>query len=153
MRASYGPKEVVPVIAVGTAAPEFSQTSTNGKPLALSGLRGKYVLIDFWASWCGPCRKVNPDLVKLYEQFKGNSFEILGVSLDSDDAKWKEAIQKDGLTWQHTSDLKGWKNDVAALYGIKAVPQNFLVDPSGKVIAKNLRIAQLEEELRKLLKQ
>lgn len=142
----------MPVIETGSMAPVFVQQDQAGKPLKLSDLRGKYVLIDFWASWCGPCRKVNPELVKLYQKFKSPAFEILGVSLDENDAKWKEAIEKDQLGWLHVSDLKGWKNEVAEQYGIRAVPQNFLLDPSGKVVAKNLKVDELEAELNKLLK-
>lgn len=141
-----------PVAPVGSMAPDFVQNNVEGNPVKLSGLRSKYVLIDFWASWCGPCRKVNPDLVKLYRQFKGPKFEILGVSLDEDADKWKDAVEKDQLGWLHVSDLKGWKNEVAQQYGIRAIPQNLLLDPSGKVVAKNLKIDEIEEQLTKLLK-
>lgn len=142
----------VPVAPVGSVAPDFVQDNMEGKPVKLSDLRSKYILIDFWASWCGPCRKVNPDLVALYQQFKGPKFEILGVSLDQDADKWKAAVEKDQLTWLHVSDLKGWKNEVAQQYDIRAIPQNLLLDPSGKVVARNLKIDELEDQLSNLLK-
>ncbi|QEH43272.1 TlpA disulfide reductase family protein [Chitinophaga sp. XS-30] len=142
----------IPVAPVGSMAPDFVQNNMEGKPVRLSGLRNKYVLIDFWASWCGPCRKVNPDLVKLYRQFKGPKFEILGVSLDQDAAKWEAAVEEDQLAWLHVSDLKGWKNEVAQQYDIGAIPQNLLLDPSGKVVARNLKIDELEDQLNNLLK-
>ncbi len=137
---------------IGQPAIDFSQETAEGKQITLSSLKGKYVLIDFWASWCGPCRGENPHLVKAYEQFKGKNFEILGISLDSKKDAWLKAIKDDGLEWLHVSDLKGWKNEVAATYGVRAVPQNYLLDANGIIIAKNLRGEELIERLTELLK-
>lgn len=138
--------------AIGNIAPEFVQNDTLGKPVALSSMRGKYVLVDFWASWCGPCRRENPMVVKAFQQFQGKGFTIIGVSLDQPGAKdrWMDAIHKDGLTWTHVSDLKYWENEVARQYGIRAIPQNFLLDPTGKIIAKNLNGENLEKKLTEL---
>ncbi len=136
----------------GVKATDFTQTDLNGKPFTLSSLRGKYVLVDFWASWCVPCRAENPNLVKAYQELKGKNFEVVGVSLDQGKAAWEEAVKKDNLPWIHVCDLKGWKNEVAALYGINSVPQNFLVNPQGVIIAKNLRGENLTEQLKTLIK-
>jgi peroxiredoxin len=138
--------------AIGRPALDFSQADANGKNISLASFRGKYVLVDFWASWCGPCRAENPNVVKAYDKFKSKGFEILGVSLDDKKAKWLAAIEADKLTWTHVSDLKGWKNSVADLYGIRAIPQNVLVDPKGKIIAKNLRGEDLAAKLEEVLK-
>jgi thiol-disulfide isomerase/thioredoxin len=105
------------------------------------------VLVDLWASWCGPCRKENPNVVKAYQKYHPKGFEILGVSLDENDKAWKKAIAKDELNWVHISDLKGWNNSVAQLYGVTGIPQNFLIDPQGKIIATSLRGADLEKKL------
>jgi peroxiredoxin len=131
----------------GGEAPDFSQPTPEGPELSLSDLRGKVVLIDFWASWCGPCRRENPNVVKMYEKYKGDGFTVLGVSLDTDRARWLKAIEDDGLTWPHISDLQGWKNSVAQLYGVRSIPHTVLVDQEGKIIARNLRGATLEARL------
>jgi peroxiredoxin len=136
--------------AVGSPAPEFSQTDVNGKVVKLSDFKGKYVLVDFWASWCGPCRKENPNVVVAYKNYHNKGFEVLGVSLDDKKNLWEKAIEKDGLTWTHVSDLKGWKNDVAVLYGVKLVPTNYLIGPDGKIVAKNLREEALQEKLKEI---
>ena len=134
-------------LVVGADAYDFEQNDVNGKPVKLSDFKGKYVLIDFWASWCKPCRQENPNVVKAYQAYKDKNFEILGVSLDSDKNNWLKAIKDDGLTWTNVSDLKGWKNEVGELYAIKAVPTNYLISPEGKIIAKDLRGADLEKFL------
>lgn len=138
---------------VGTMAMDFTQNDVNGVPIKLSDFRGKYVLIDFWASWCGPCRVENPHLVKAYEEFKDKNFTILGVSLDNpgDKQKWLDAIEKDGLHWPQVSDLQGWENHAAVLYGVTGVPASFLVDPNGRIIAKRLRGKQVSEKLKEVL--
>jgi peroxiredoxin len=140
--------------AVGSMAPEFTQADTSGAPVKLSSFRGKYVLVDFWASWCLPCRQENPNVVKAYNKYKGKNFTILGVSLDRPDGKaqWLKAIKDDGLTWSQVSDLKYWNNEVASLYRISSIPQNFLIDPTGKIIGKNLRGVDLEVKLAEIFK-
>ncbi|WP_118972305.1 TlpA disulfide reductase family protein [Taibaiella koreensis] len=132
---------------IGSVAPDFTLVSLDGKQIALSAFRGKYVLIDFWASWCPPCRAENPNVVAAYEKFKSKNFTILGVSLDKDKDKWQEAVTKDKLGWNHVSDLQGWESTVAALYGVQSIPANFLVDPAGKIIATDLRGDDLEKVL------
>lgn len=137
----------------GTTAPEFIQNDTAGNPISLSSFRGKYVLLDFWASWCGPCRQQNPHLRQLYQDFKSRNFTILGISLDAADEKaaWIKAIKDDGLIWPQVSDLKHWDNKVAKLYSVNALPQSFLIDPKGIIIARGLNYDELKDKLDKIL--
>lgn len=139
--------------SIGAIAPDFTQNDVNDKPISLSDFRGKYVLLDFWASWCHPCRDENPKVVKAYQAFKDKNFTVLSVSLDQPTGKaaWLAAIQKDGLTWTHVSDLKFWNNAVSKQYGIKSIPQNLLIDPKGKIVGKNLHGDDLIAKLTELL--
>ncbi len=144
--------DIAKITAIGSIAPEFTQADVNGIPVKLSSFRGKYVLIDFWASWCGPCRQENPNVVRAFNKYKNKNFTILGVSLDRPGAKdaWQAAIKSDGLVWTQVSDLKFWDNEAAALYAVRAIPQNYLIDPQGKIIGKNLRGEDLERKLAEL---
>jgi len=141
-----------PTAVIGAEAPEITMNDTEGKPFSLSQLRGKYVLVDFWASWCGPCRGENPNVVAAYNKFKDKNFTVLGVSLDDNKDAWLKAIADDGLTWKHISDLKRWKSAAVDLYGLDGIPYNVLVDPSGKIIATSLREEALQQKLGELLK-
>ncbi len=132
---------------VGTEAIDFSQDDTSGTAVSLSSFRGKFVLVDFWASWCRPCRIENPNIVKAYHKFKDKNFTILGVSLDMQKDAWVKAIEKDKLAWSHVSDLQHWNNAAAQLYRIQSIPGNMLIDPSGKIIAKDLHGEELEKTL------
>jgi peroxiredoxin len=138
------------LIPVGSEAPDFSQQAPDGRTIALSSLRGKVVLVDFWASWCKPCRMENPNVKKVYEKYHAKGFEILGVSLDRDMNAWTGAIKQDGLPWLHVSDLQFWNNAAAQQYGITSIPFTVLVDKEGKVIDKNLRGPALEAKLTEL---
>jgi peroxiredoxin len=137
---------------LGQAAPEISLPDVNGNTVSLNSLKGKFVLIDFWASWCGPCRQENPNVVRAFNLYKNKNFTILGVSLDDNKDRWVDAIGKDGLNWAQVSDLKGWQSVAAGAYGVRGIPANFLLDPTGKIIAENLRGADLEAKLAEVLK-
>jgi len=136
---------------VGKQAPEISLPDTEGRTVKLSSFRGKYVLVDFWASWCGPCRRENPNVVQAYNQFKNKNFTILGVSLDRQKEPWEKAIVDDNLNWTHISDLKFWQSEVVPIYQVESIPFNVLVDPDGKVVAENLRGSALEQKLQQVL--
>jgi thiol-disulfide isomerase/thioredoxin len=136
----------------GVIAPEINLATPEGPNLALSSLRGKYVLIDFWASWCGPCRRENPNVVKTYAAYKDKGFEIYGVSLDQDREAWLKAIEKDQLVWKHVSDLKYWSSAGAQAYQVNSIPQTFLLDKEGRILAKGLRGAALDQYLAQLFK-
>lgn len=138
--------------SVGKKAPGITQLTPEGEPFSLTDLRGKYVLIDFWAAWCPDCRKENPNLVKTYAEFKDRNFEILGVSFDRKLEDWVKAIKNDNLTWKHISDLQSWQNAAGTLYGVRSIPQNILVDPDGIIVARNLHGENLNVKLRELLK-
>jgi thiol-disulfide isomerase/thioredoxin len=137
-------------VGVGSEAPEIALSQPSGERLALSSLRGKYVLIDFWASWCGPCRRENPNVIKTYARFKDKGFEIFGVSLDQDKSAWLKAIEADKLVWKHVSDLQYWNSVAAQAYQVSAIPMTFMLDKEGKVIAKGLRGEALDQFLTNL---
>jgi len=136
---------------VGKTVPELTMRDPNGKEISISSFKGKYLLIDFWASWCGPCRMENPNVVKAYNEFKAKNFTILGVSLDKDKDSWKKAIAQDHLSWTQMSDLKYWSSQAVETFGFHGIPFNVLVDPSGKVIAESLRGEDLDAKLRQIL--
>ncbi len=133
-------------------APEITMPDTEGNPFSLSSLRGKYVLVDFWASWCGPCRGENPNVVNAYKKYSSKNFTILGVSLDKKKEAWIDAIKTDGLTWKHISDLKHWDSDAQKLYQFEGIPYNVLIDPQGKILAVSLRGEDLDSKLAEVLK-
>ncbi|MCC6722382.1 MAG: AhpC/TSA family protein [Bacteroidia bacterium] len=139
-------------LEIGGVAPDLELADFDGKMIKLSSLRGKVVLIDFWASWCGPCRRENPNVVKLYNNFKNKGFEIYGVSLDENGDKWKAAVSNDGLSWIHVSDLKGWQSIASRIYQVSSIPYTVLLDKSGRIIAKGLRGSELEAKLAEILK-
>lgn len=139
------------LLAEGNVAPEISLPNPNGKVINLSDLRGKYVLVDFWASWCKPCRRENPNVVRAYQKYKSKGFEILSVSLDKNKSAWVNAIKADNMTWKHVSDLKFWNSEAAQKYGVSSIPFTLLLDPDGKIVAKNLRGEALHNTLAKLL--
>lgn len=137
--------------AIGTMAPDITMPDVNGASFSLSSLQGKYVLVDFWASWCGPCRAENPNLVAAYNKYKNKNFTILGVSLDKTKEAWLDGIEEDGLPWKQISDLKYWSSEAVGLYGFNGIPYNVLIDPTGKVIADNLRGSALDAKLAEVL--
>jgi peroxiredoxin len=143
--------QIVRPLWIGKEAPEIEMPDTKGKNVKLSSLRGKYVLVDFWASWCGPCRMENPNVVEAFHKYKNKNFTILGVSLDAKKDAWEKAIADDKLAWQHISDLKRWESSVVPLYKISGIPFNVLLNPEGKVIAENLRGSALEQKLAETL--
>ncbi len=137
-------------VAIGKKATDFTMNDTEGNPVTLSSLYGKYLLIDFWAAWCSPCRAENPNLVATYNKYKAKGFQILGVSFDKTKNDWLKAIKDDHLTWLQVSDLKGWGNEAGKLYGIGSIPSNVLLDPDGIIIAKGLRGDDLNNKLKEI---
>jgi peroxiredoxin len=143
--------DVVMLTGIGRPAPGFTQNDSKGKPVTLSSFQGRYLLLDFWASWCGPCREENPNVLKEWRKYHSRGFTVLGVSLDDKKSEWLEAIRKDGLPWTEVSDLKGWKNEAAKLYGVEGIPMNYLIDKEGTIVAKGLRGPDLEIKLEELV--
>ncbi|SDF14174.1 TlpA disulfide reductase family protein [Chitinophaga filiformis] len=144
--------ENMTAVKIGQVAPDFTLPDLSGKATSLSSFKGKYVLVDFWASWCKPCRMENPNVVQAYNTYKNKNFTIVGVSLDRTKEAWAKAIQADGLTWSHVSDLKFWESAVVPLYGLNSIPSNMLLDPEGKIIAIGLRGPELQAKLQEVLK-
>jgi peroxiredoxin len=140
-------------VAIGQQAPEIALPDTTGQVVKLSSLKGKYVLVDFWAKWCGPCRMENPNVVRAYNKYKDKGFTVFGVSLDRSRGDWIQAIKQDGLTWTHVSDLKYWQSEAAKAYNITGIPFSVLLDPNGTIIDKNLRGAALDRKLEEVLNQ
>jgi peroxiredoxin len=136
--------------AIGEPMLDFTQNNVEGQPVRFADFKGKYVFVDFWASWCGPCRAENPNVLKAYNQYKDQNFTVIGVSLDDKKENWVKAIEKDNMPWAQVSDLKGWKNEVSTYYGIMGIPSSLLVDPQGKIIARNLRGEALNQKLAEL---
>jgi peroxiredoxin len=147
----YSQIKTLRILEPGMVAPEFSQNNTEDKSVKLADFKGKYLLIDFWASWCGPCRKANSTVVEIYNKYWKNNFTILGISMDSDKDKWLEAIETDGLTWTQVSALEGWKNPIAKMYAVNSIPHAILIDPEGKVVKRGIQASELDELLESLL--
>lgn len=139
--------DILKKVDIGQTFVDFTLNDTSGNPVNLSSLKGKYFLMDFWASWCGPCRRENPNVVSVYKDYKNKGFDIIGISFDNNEAKWKQAIIDDSLSWTQVSDLKGWKCEAGKLYGVRSIPHSVLVDPDGIIIAKNLRGEKLREKI------
>lgn len=139
-------------VQIGKVAPEFSLPDTAGVSVSLSDFRGKYVLLDFWASWCPPCRRENPNVVKAFNEYKDKNFTIVGISLDKDKSKWMKAIADDNLAWTHLSDLKYWDSEIPALYGVRGIPANVLLDPDGVIVSKNITGEDLHKKLKEVIK-
>jgi thiol-disulfide isomerase/thioredoxin len=144
--------DVYKTVAIGVIPPDITEATPQGNLMSLSSLKGRYVLVDFWASWCGPCRRENPNVVKIYNQYKDKGFDIFSVSYDTKKDKWEKAIKDDTLTWYHVSDLKGWKNATSDIYGIKAIPANLLLNTDGRIIAKNIFGKKLSDKLAEIIK-
>jgi peroxiredoxin len=138
-------------LSIGREAPNFTQNDPDGNPISLDSFRGQYLMIDFWASWCTPCRIENPNIVAAYEKYHDKGFEVLGVSLDRDKSAWLKGIADDNLTWPQVSDLQFWNNEVSRLYSISSIPSSLLLDPNGIIIGKNLRGEELHAKLAELL--